>query len=69
MEKAACYGADPRLFDAFTLEDAVEALTYCGRCPVTKECEDWIRPRRSFYDGVCSGRVWHNGQAVKPTLF
>ena len=69
MEMAACYGADPNLFNALTFEAAGEALSYCGRCTVTKQCEEVIRPRRSFYDGVASGRVWHNGVAIKPTLF
>jgi WhiB family redox-sensing transcriptional regulator len=69
MSAAACYGADPRLFDVTSPDLAEPALAYCSRCPVTKECEEWIRPKRSFYDGVCSGRVWHNGVHVKLTLF
>jgi WhiB family redox-sensing transcriptional regulator len=69
MERAACYGADPDLFNALTFETAGDALSYCDRCPVIKECDEWVKPRRSYYDGVASGRVWHNGVALKPTLF
>lgn len=69
MDHAACKGADPRLFDA-TDGDAVEdALSYCDRCPVIRECEEYVKPRRSYYDGVCAGKVWANGSEVKLALF
>lgn len=69
IEGAACIGADPKLFNATSGDEAEDALTYCDRCPVTQECEDLIRPRRSLYDGVAAGKVWHNGVPVNPVLF
>ena len=69
LPDAACKGANPYLFDATSGDAVLDALSYCDRCPVIKECDEWVKPRRSYYDGVASGRVWHNGVALKPTLF
>lgn len=63
--KAACLGADPRLFDAISGEAVLDALSYCERCPVIPECEDLVRPRRSYFDGVAAGKVWREGRVVK----
>jgi WhiB family redox-sensing transcriptional regulator len=36
--RAACRGADPRVFDAETAADAEEAKKVCRRCPVRSDC-------------------------------
>lgn len=69
LPDAACIGADPRLFDATDGEEVEDALSYCDRCPVIKECETIVRPKKSFFDGVAAGRIWQNGQQVDMTLF
>lgn len=69
LEGAACAGADPVLFDAVGGDAAADALSYCDRCAVTRECEDLVKPRRSYFDGVAAGRIWHNGKPAEPGLF
>ena len=70
LQGAACTGADPQLFDAVGGDDAEDALTYCDRCSVRQACEDLVRPRKSYFDGVAAGRIWHNGvPAEQPALF
>lgn len=63
-EKAACKQADPSLFDAIDGPLVQDALSYCLRCEVTEECDTFVRPRRSLYDGVVAGRLWRNGRIV-----
>ena len=67
--EAACKGADPRLFDYCEGDQVDDALSYCDRCPVIKECLEYVAPRRSYYDGVCAGKVWKNGRLHTPGLF
>lgn len=69
LEQAACNGADPRLFDAMSGDAVDDALSYCDRCVVTAQCEDYVRPKRSYYDGVVAGKVWRNGVPIEPGLF
>lgn len=69
LPEAACIGADPRLFDATSGDLAEDALSYCDRCPVVPQCEDLVRPRRSYFDGVAAGKIWHNGAPAQPALF
>ena len=69
LPDAACIGADPRLFDAVCGEAAEDALSYCDRCPVVRECETVVKPKKSFFDGVAAGRVWQNGAPVELVLF
>ena len=69
ISAAACIGADPRLFDAIQGEAAEDALSYCDRCPVVKECETVVRPKKSYFDGVAAGRIWSNGVPVELVLF
>ena len=69
LPEAACIGADPRLFDAMSGETAEDALSYCDRCPVVKECETVVRPKKSYFDGVAAGRIWSNGVPVELALF
>lgn len=66
---AACIGADPRLFDSIGGDPALDALSYCERCPVTRSCEDWVKPKKSHFDGVAGGRVWQEGKPVDVGLF
>lgn len=69
LEGAACIGVDPKLFNATTGDEAEDALSYCDRCPVTQACEDLIRPRKSYYDGIAAGRIWKDGAPVELALF
>lgn len=69
LERAACKGADPSLFDATSGEEVFDALSYCERCPVTGPCQDWVKPARSYFDGVAAGRLWRHGSETDPGLF
>jgi len=69
LPDAACIGADPRLFDATSGELVEDALSYCDRCPVVKECEEVVRPKKSYFDGVAAGKVWKDGVRVELALF
>lgn len=64
-ENAACREAAPTLFDAVEGTLVLYALAYCGRCSVVKECEAFVRPRKSFFDGVVAGKLWRNGRIVQ----
>lgn len=66
---AACKGADVTLFDQVEGDAVEDALSYCDRCPAVPECEDYVQPRRSYFDGVCAGKVWRNGHIHVPGLF
>jgi len=63
---AACTGEDPSLFDHYKFPAAREALRICGNCRFTDECMDWVRPNKSYFDGVAAGVVWRNGYRVRP---
>lgn len=69
LHLAACVGADPKLFDAITADDTEDALSYCDRCTVIAQCETYVRPKQSYFDGVAAGKVWRNGAPVDPGLF
>lgn len=62
---AACSGEDPRVFDHVTFPAAREALRICANCRCVSECMDWVRPSKSFFDGVAAGVVWRNGYRVR----
>lgn len=62
---AACSGEDPALFDNFTFPAASEALRICSHCRFVDECMTWVRPSKSFFDGVAAGVVWRNGYRVR----
>ncbi|WP_121746838.1 hypothetical protein [Streptomyces sp. E2N166] len=69
VAQAPCAG-DAR----FTSEETVaEALTEplvlcllaaCQGCPFRSQCIDLVLPSTSLFDGVCGGRLWHNGQVL-----
>lgn len=65
-QDAACREADPGLFDMVEGPLVQYALAYCERCSVVKECDTFVRPRKSFYDGVVAGKLWRNGRIVDP---
>ena len=65
-DAAACRDADPQLFDAMSGPKVFDALSYCDRCEVVRECETFVRPRKSFFDGVAASKVWRNGDRIWP---
>jgi hypothetical protein len=69
LEQAACFGADPKLFDAVIGELVLDALSYCDRCPIIPECDAHVKPRKSYFDGVAAGRIWNNGIPSELGLF
>jgi hypothetical protein len=66
LEAAACRGMNPKIFDQITFPLAIRGLTVCASCTVVDECLEWVRPHKSFFDGVCAGIVWRNGYKVRP---
>lgn len=66
LQQAACSGEDSVLFDHYVFPEAREALRICGNCLFVQECLMWVRPNKSFYDGVAAGIVWRNGYRVRP---
>lgn len=69
FEDAACYGADPALFDATSGPAVEDALSYCDRCTVIRECLDHVKPKKSYFDGVAAGKVWRDGAQIDLALF
>jgi hypothetical protein len=69
LEQAACFGADPDLFDSTAGESVLDALSYCDRCPIIPECDAHVKPRKSYFDGVAAGRIWNNGIPSELGLF
>ncbi len=57
MNRAACLTADPdAFFDELRLE---EAQTYCEKCPVFDECDEfaWSERLLEDHDGVYAGKL------------
>lgn len=65
LASAACAGEDPKLFDQYSFPGAQEAVRICGNCRVVDECLDWVKPNKSWFDGVSAGIVWRNGYRVR----
>ncbi|MDQ0990694.1 hypothetical protein [Streptomyces sp. V3I7] len=42
----------------------VALLAVCRDCPFRAQCIDLVLPSASLFDGVCGGRLWHNGQVL-----
>lgn len=66
-ENAACRDVPtPAFFDQTNPNDiyAQAAIGICMGCPVQLECVVVMNPRESFFDGICAGKVWSNGQIV-----
>lgn len=66
LHEAACKGEDPAVFDHYVFPQAKKALQICGGCHFIDECLAWVRPNKSFYDGVAAGIAWRNGYRVRP---
>jgi WhiB family redox-sensing transcriptional regulator len=66
IQKAACREADPYIFNFTDGPFVWMALRHCERCPVVRECDETVRPRKSYFDGVAAGKVWRNGERVAP---
>lgn len=49
------------ILDDYTVR---QALTRCGACPFTAQCLARVAPAESYYDGVCAGLIWLNGQVI-----
>lgn len=54
-DEAACRGADPSVMVPDHVDDVAEALTYCARCPVIDECDEYAE-RNGETHGVWGGR-------------
>lgn len=65
LSVAACIGADPGWFDDTAYPNALLALSYCEKCPITDLCIQIVRPSKSGFDGVAGGIVWRNGYKVR----
>ncbi|MEU9555078.1 WhiB family transcriptional regulator [Streptomyces fumanus] len=63
-EAAACAGLPPEAVFARRPAQAAPALAACARCPVVRRCEETVAPADTWFDGVCAGRLWHNGRPV-----
>jgi WhiB family redox-sensing transcriptional regulator len=61
---APCAGVDPWLFDQNQIDLALTGLDYCRFCPFWVECNEWVKPKLNFYDGVVAGKVWKNGRVL-----
>lgn len=63
-ERAACIGLPASLFDVTEGPEITEALKSCQVCTVSEECHDFVAPGTSFFDGICAGSVWIDGESV-----
>jgi len=64
LDDAPCREADPWLFDQNKIDLAMTGLNYCRSCPFWSDCDDWVKPRQNFFDGVAAGKVWKNGRVL-----
>jgi hypothetical protein len=64
LDEAPCRNSDPWLFDQHQIDLARPALEICKTCPFWTNCDEWVAPRASFFDGVCGGKVWRNGKVL-----
>jgi WhiB family redox-sensing transcriptional regulator len=64
LSLAPCRTADPKLFDAMTVQTAQEALDYCRACELGNDCSHYVKPSTTYFDGVCAGAVWENGKRI-----
>jgi len=64
--EAACKDINPGFFDGTNPNDIYTkaGLNVCESCTVQLECVVIVKPRESYFDGVCGGKVWVNGQIV-----
>lgn len=74
VDQAPCAGAwwltdlPPHILERTPRSKVVAAmqptLKLCAECPFTRECVERVAPTESFYDGVCGGKVYRNGQVI-----
>lgn len=64
VRAAPCHNMDPKIFDATTAEDGAAGLDVCRGCGLWSDCEKFIAPEESWYDGVAAGAVWKHGRIV-----
>jgi len=63
--QAVCTDSEAIYFDQIEHNEmAKEALDHCAVCPVKTQCIMVVKPRESFFDGICGGIIWKNGQQV-----
>lgn len=65
LEDAECVSFDPMLFNAKTYPEADPALKICATCTTVTACIEFVRPSKSYFDGVAGGVVWRNGYIVR----
>lgn len=63
-DRGMCVDMSASIFDATEGLDVLEALKACNVCPVVQECEDFVRPKKSFFDGVAAGKLWIEGVRI-----
>ncbi|MFE2289814.1 hypothetical protein [Streptomyces sp. NPDC059452] len=68
VAEAPCAG-DARFTSEETAADPAEPLVLqllatCQSCPFRAPCVDLVLPSSAAFDGVCGGRLWHNGQVL-----
>lgn len=63
LQKAACIGVSPSVFDADSYPQAWQGIKVCSSCPrnTAWACLQNIAPHKSWFDGVAGGLVWRNG--------
>lgn len=64
LSSAPCREADPWLFEQSEIDLAMPGLNYCVGCNFWTECNEWVRPKNSYFDGVAAGKVWRNGRVL-----
>ncbi len=62
--QAPCRDMEPKIFDATTAEDGLAGLEVCRSCPLWSDCEKYIAPAESYYDGIAAGAIWKDGRIV-----
>lgn len=62
-DRALCREYPPQLFDRLTGPDSERAKEICMRCPVIRECLEWVS-EDTTYVGVAAGRVWHHDRSI-----
>lgn len=65
LEDAECVSSDPVLWNAKTYPEADPALKICATCTKATACIEFVRPSKSYFDGVAGGVVWRNGYIVR----
>ncbi|MFE5089486.1 hypothetical protein ACFRCI_03610 [Streptomyces sp. NPDC056638] len=57
--------AGSRSTDKALIRKAGTHMALCRRCPFRVECIDHVMPEQSRFDGICGGRLWINGTAIR----